>query len=164
MSSIIELLTGILRYFPNVMIASLFVLGITTGKLAWILVAIGGILVVILTLILQYLLTKSFGLGSLNDGPGAAIIQACSLLPVAVGGEYSAMPSLWTTVSVFFITYIVMNASNIYTQTPARINKEKIAVQQRKGVGLISMLAVILLAIFLLVSRALSSCESKVRM
>lgn len=163
MSSIVEILAGILRYFPNVMIVSLFVLGITTGKLAWILVAIGGILVTILTLVVQYLLGKSMGIGPLTDRPGATIIEACSLLPVAIGSEYSAMPSLWTAVSVFFATYIFMNASNIYTQTPARINKEKLAVQQRKGVGLISMLAVTLLTVFLLVPRSWSPCESKVR-
>jgi len=164
MSGISELLAGILRYFPNTMIASLFVLGITTGKLAWILVAIGGILVTILTLVVQYMLQKSMGLGPLTDRPGAAIIQACSLLPVAVGGDYSAMPSLWTAVSVFFATYIFMNASNIYTQTPARVNKEKLAVQQRKGMGLISMMAVVILTAFLIVPRYMSPCESKLTM
>jgi len=141
------------------MIVTLFVLGITTGKLAWILVAIGGILITIATLTVQYLFLKTLGLGPL-DGPGAAIVEACSLLPTAVGGEYSATPSLWTAMSAFFATYIFMNAANLYTQTPARINKEKIGVQQRKGMGLISMLAAVLLFVFLLVPRYWTSCET----
>lgn len=161
MSNVVELLSGILRYFPNTMIATLFVLGITTGKLAWILVAIGGILITIVTLLVQYIFLKSLGIGPLNDRPGAAIIEACSLLPVARGtDEYSAVPSLWVAISSFFATYIFMNAANIYTQTPARINKEKIGVQQRKGMGLISMLAVALLFIFLIVPRYWTSCET----
>ena len=159
MSNLVELMSGILRYFPNTMIATLFVLGITTGKLAWILVSIGGILIVILTLLIQYMFLKSLGIGPLSDRPGASVIEACSMLPVA-GGEYSAVPSVWVATSAFFATYIFMNAANIYSQTPARINKEKLAVQQRKGMGLISMIAVSLLFIFLLVPRYWTSCET----
>ena len=153
---ITELLSGVLRYFPTTMIVTLFVLGITTGKLAWILVAIGGILITVFTLLIQYMFLKTLGLGPM---PGAAVLEACSLVPTATG-EYSAIPSLWVAVSSFFATYIFINASNLYMQTPARINKEKIAVQQRKGMGLISMMAVALLFIFLLVPRYWTSCET----
>jgi len=161
MSNIVELLSGILRYFPNTMIITLFVLGITTGKHAWILVSIGGILITLTTILAQYMLLKSLGMGPLTDRPGAAIIEACSLLPVARGDDsYSAVPSVWVAVSSFFATFIFMNAANIYTQTPARINKEKLAVQQRKGMGLISMLAVALLFVFLIIPRYWTSCET----
>ena len=159
MSGITELLTGLLRYFPNTMIASLFVLGITTGRIAWVLVAIGGILITVLTLTMQYVFLKTLGIGPLYDGPGAVIVEACSNLPVA-GGEYSAVPSLWTAISSFFATYIFMNAANLYTQSPAKINRDKIGVQQRKGMGLISMFATSLLFIFLLVPRYWTSCET----
>lgn len=161
MSNIVELLGGILRYFPNTLIVTLFALGITTGKLAWILVSIGGILTTILTLLTQYLFTKGFGVGPLSDRPGAVLMEACSMIPVASGAEYSAIPSLWVSVSAFFASYIFLNASNIYTQSPARVNKEKIAVQQRKGMGLISMLAVILLFVFLIVPRYWTGCETR---
>jgi hypothetical protein len=150
-----------MRFFPNTMIATLFVLGITTGKLAWILVAIGGILTTILTLLAQYVLGKGLSLGPLSDRPGAVIMEACSMIPVASGAEYSAIPSLWVAVSAFFASYIFMNASNIYTQTPARINKEKLGVQQRKGMGLISMMAVVLLFVFLIVPRYWTGCETR---
>jgi hypothetical protein len=153
MSSVAELLSGVLRYFPNLMIVTLFVLGVTTGRLPFILVSIGGLMVVVATLTLQYILSDTFGLGPPTDGPGASLIEACSLLPVATGGEYSATPSLWVAASSFFATYIFMNASNVYTQTPARANKDKIGVQQRKGIGLISMLAVTILFAFILSSR-----------
>ena len=162
MSNIVELLSGVLRYFPNTMIISLFVLGITTGKLAWILVAIGGILVTMGTILIQYMLLKSLGIGPLTDRPGGAIIEACSMLPIARGADdsYSAVPSTWVAVSAFFATFIFTNAANMYTQTPARINKNKLAVQQRKGMGLISMLAVGLLFLFLLIPRYWTSCET----
>ena len=153
MSSVAELLSGVLRYFPNLMIVTLFVLGVTTGRLPFILVSIGGLMVVVVTLTLQYILSDTFGLGPPTGGPGATLIEACSLLPVATGGEYSAIPSMWVAVSAFFATYIFANAINVYTQAPARSNKEKIGVQQRKGIGLISMLAVIMLFVFILSSR-----------
>lgn len=161
MVAVIEMLGGILRYFPNTMITTLFFVGVATGKLSWILVAIGGIVITILTLTLQYTFQKSFGIGPLTDRPGAAIIKACSLLPDAIGGEYIAEPSLWVALSSFFITYIFMNAKNIYTQQPSRANKDKLGVQQRKGVGLISMLAVVVLGLFLIVPRYWTKCENK---
>jgi hypothetical protein len=161
MSTTVELLGGILRFFPNTILITLFVLGITTGKVAWILVAVGGLLVTILTLLIQYLFGKGLGLGPLSDRPGAAIMEACSLIPIASNATYSAIPSLWVAMSSFFVAYIFTNATNIYTQTPARINKEKIAVQQRKGVGLISMFSVVLLFVFLMVPRYWTNCETR---
>lgn len=165
MSTIVEMLSGILRYFPNSMIATLFVVGMMTGRIAWILVSIGGILIVVGTLILQYLISKTVG-SSLPMGwaeiPGQHVISACSLLPIAQGGTYAAAPSLWVAISSFFATYIITNATNVYTQSPISSKAAAaFSVQQRKGVGLISMLAVILLFLFLLAARCMSTdCES----
>jgi len=159
MSGIIELLSGILRFFPNTMIVTLFVVGITLGKLSWILVAIGGIVVTILTLTIQYMLGKTIGMGLPAGMPGSSVVEACSLLPV-VGGTYAAVPSLWISLSSFFATYIFMNALNVYSETPARANRERLAVFQRKGMGLISILAVVVLFVFLLVPRYMTSCET----
>ena len=165
MSTIVEILSGILRYFPNAMISTLFVVGMMTARISWILVAIGGILVTIGTLTLQYLLMKTVG-SMLPDGwsemPGNHVIKACSPLPVAEGGSYNTSPSLWVALNTFFATYILTNAVNVYTQTPATSKAAAtISVQQRKGVGLISMLAILVLFFFLLLARCMATdCES----
>jgi hypothetical protein len=159
MSTLVEMLSGILRYFPNTMISTLFVVGIMMGRLSWVLVALGGIVVTIGTLTIQYLLTKTIG-GF--DLPGDHFIKACSLLPVAQGGHYMPTPSLWIALTSFFTTYIFTNALNVYSQTPPSTQaRYTISVQQRKGVGLISTLAIIVLAVFLVVARYMSTdCEN----
>ena len=157
MSSIVEMLTGIMRYFPNTMLITLFVVGITTGKLAWVLIAIGGILVSILTLTVQYMSTKAFGLGPV---PGMSVIESCSLIPIITTQEYSTTPSLWIALTSFFLSFIFVNANHIYSVKPTRGKKEIIPVQERKGIGLISMLAVSLLLLFLIVPRYYTSCET----
>jgi hypothetical protein len=62
--------------------------------------------------------------------------------------------------STFFVTVIFTNALNIYTTSPQKKSKEAIAVQQRKGMGLISMLAILLLFVFLMVPRYNTNCET----
>jgi hypothetical protein len=71
-------------------------------------------------------------------------------------------PSLWIALTSFFTTYIFTNALNVYSQTPLNTKAAfSISVQQRKGVGLISMLAIIVLAFFLVVARYMSTdCET----
>lgn len=157
MSSIVEMLSGIMRYFPNTMLITLFVVGITTGKIAWVLIAIGGVLVAMLTLTFQYLTTKAFGIGPV---PGMAVIDSCSLIPIITTQEYSTTPSIWTALTAFFIGFIFMNANHIYSAKTSRGKKEIIPVQERKGIGLISMLSVSLLFLFLVVARYWKSCET----
>jgi hypothetical protein len=156
MTTMVELLSGMLRYFPNTLITSLFVMGIALGKIAWILVGIGAIAVTIATLTLQYILNKTLNVGPL---PGASVLEACSLLPIS-SGTYSTTPSLWISLTTFFVTYIFINASNVYTAAPARVSQDAIQVQQRKSVGLISMVTVALLFLFLIVPRFRTQCET----
>ena len=162
-TTITELLSGILRFFPNSMIVTLLLLGITTGRLCWILVSIGGILTVVLTQSLQYLLGRSLGFGP-YPFPGAAVVDACSLLPssssASAASASTAIPSVWIATSTFFITYILVNAVSVYTRQPLNVSKDKLSVQQRKGMGLISMIAVLILFGFLLVPRWYTTCEN----
>lgn len=152
-----DLLSGILRFFPNAMLMTLLVGGIATERLSWILIAIGGAVIAAVTLTIQYVFAKAFGVGSM---PGSAVMEACSMIPLAANSTYSSVPSVWMTMTAFFGTYIAINAAKIYTTTPTRRSKETIPVQQRKGVGLISMLATILLVLFLIIPRMMSPCES----
>lgn len=156
MAVINELLSGIHRYFPNVMTASLIVIGLLTAKVGWVLVGVGAILLAIVVLILQYTINKMIGLGDL---PGADVLKACSIIPTATG-TFRTTPSIWMSLTAFFLTYIIVNASNVYTTTPAKKAKDSIPVQQRKSVGILSMLAVAILFILLLIPRYASPCES----
>jgi hypothetical protein len=158
MAVINELLSGIHRYFPNVMTASLIVIGLLTAKVGWVLVGVGAILLAIVVLILQYTINKMIGLGDL---PGADVLKACSIIPTATG-TFRTTPSVWMSLTAFFLTYIIVNASNVYTTTPAKKAKDSIPVQQRKSVGILSMLAVAILFILLLIPRYASPCESTI--
>ena len=60
----------------------------------------------------------------------------------------------------FYISYITSNAVAIYTAKPTKQPNTAIAVQQRKGLGVISIVAVVMVGLLLLVTRALSPCES----
>lgn len=158
MAVINELLSGIHRYFPNVMTASLIVIGLLTAKVGWVLVGVGAILLAIIVLILQYTINKMIGLG---DMPGLDVLKACSIIPsVSSDAVYRTTPSVWMALTAFFLTYIIVNASNVYTTTPAKKAKDSIPVQQRKSIGVLSMLAVAILFILLLIPRYASPCES----
>jgi hypothetical protein len=91
--------------------------------------------------------------------PGAEMIAACSMLPTA-GGSYNTLPSVWIALTLFYITYILKNASNIYTTKPTKLPASAIPVQQRKGLGLISIVASTLLLFALLIPRFMSGCET----
>jgi hypothetical protein len=156
MATILELLSGVLRYFPSILTVTLLVVGILTAKLSWIVVAAGGILVAIVALTFQYVLQKAFGVGPI---PGAAILEACSLLPTT-RGDFYVVPSVWMSMSIFYSTYIFLNALNIYKSKPEKKSVDALPVQQRKGLGLISMLAILLLFVVIVGARFVSPCES----
>lgn len=154
-STVVEMLSGILRLFPNTMMITLFVVGMATGKLPWILIAIGGIAVIIATISFQYVASK-IGLGD-RSIPGFDVVEACSLIPSAKADDYVYTPSLWVSLTTFFLTYILVNAANIYT---AKGNsKDVMAIQQRKGIGMISIFAVVILFLFMMVARYFTNCE-----
>ncbi len=158
MPSITEVLSGVLRYFPNTMTMTLLVTGIMLGKISWLLVGIGGLVLSIIILVLQGLFQR--GGAMFGQIPGAAVLEACSLLPIATG-NYSPVPSMWVSLTVYYGIYILMNAINIYTTTPNKMKNEAIPVQQRKGLGVISILASLILLMFLLVPRWKTTCETK---
>ncbi len=161
MASIAEVLSGVLRFFPNTMMYALLIVGALTGKLSWIFVSIGGMLLAAGILTLQYVFDKAFNLGKYAGGiPGGAVMDACSIIPLAQGAEYTTLPSLWMALTTFFATYIFINAAHVYTTQPSQKPLDALPVQQRKGVGLISMLAIALLFVFLVVPRARTSCET----
>jgi len=160
MNSATDLLSGIMRLLPNTLTASLLILGITLGKIAWVLIAVCAIALTVLVLALQYVLSKfsTFGIEE-----STAILYTCSILPIKNTSEFSnkfsTIPSVWLTLAAFYMTYILVNAYHIYTTKPTKLASEAIAVQQRKGIGIISILATSVLALFFIVPRFMSQCE-----
>lgn len=157
MASIKQLMSGVLRYFPNVMLMALLVGGILLAKLPWIFTAAGGLVVAVVILIIQFLLGKVTG--DTLTVPGINVMEMCSILPTARADKYMLLPSMWVAMTAFFCTYIVFNAASIYTTNPTAKPNDATPVQQRKGLGLISMLAAILLLVVLLVGRYVTGCE-----
>jgi hypothetical protein len=156
-SSMLQLLGGVLRYFPNVILMTLLVGGIFLAKLSWIWIAAGGIVVALIVLTAQYLLDKVSG--DLFNVPGINVIEMCSILPRTSADKFFLLPSTWIAMTAFFGVYIILNAANIYTTNPSSKPKEAIPVQQRKSMGLISMLASIILLVVLLLGRYVTGCE-----
>lgn len=155
MATVVEVLSGILRFFPNTMIMTLLVGGIALSRLSWVLISAGALLLSVLVLLIQYLFGK-FGIGAM---PGTAVLEACSLIPIVRGNAtYAAIPSMWVALTTYFCVYIITNAGHIYTQRAAQ-NQDAIPVQQRKGMGLISMLATLILLVVLVGPRLLTGCE-----
>jgi hypothetical protein len=157
MANTLELLSGVLRYFPNTMMVTLAVGGVALGRIAWILISLGAMILSAAILTIQYLFSKGIGLQPM---PGAAVLDACALIPNITNGQYYTTPSLWMALTAFFAAFTLTNAAYIYSSNPAKQVKSTIPVQQRKGLGLISILATTLLALFLIIPRAVSPCES----
>lgn len=159
-SEIPELMAGVWRLFPNTILLTLFVGGLLLARMSWVLVALGGIVTGIVTLMLQYLMGKTGLFPDGNTLPGSEIMRACSLIPKAAG-NYSVIPSMWVALTTFFATYITTNAAYVATATPAgNVSTTAIPVQQRKGVGVISILAMIILFLFMMFFRFKSPCEN----
>jgi hypothetical protein len=155
---VVELLSGIYRFLPNTLTASLIVLGIFLGKISWILVGLGGVGLTILIAFFQYGKLKFAGTyGSL---PGAAAVSACSIMP-STSQSFETIPSLWMATALFYMTYILKNAITVYTKRPKGARSDSLTVQHRKGVGIVSIITTVILLAFLIIPRAFwSQCES----
>jgi hypothetical protein len=155
---VVELLSGIYRFLPNTLTASLIVLGIFLGKISWILVGLGGVGLTILIAFLQYGKLKFAGTyGTLS---GAAAVSACSIMPSNLQ-SFETIPSLWMATALFYMTYIMKNAITVYTRRPKGATSDSLPVQHRKGVGIVSIITTVILLAFLIIPRFFwSQCES----
>jgi hypothetical protein len=150
-----EFLSGAHRYFPNVITITLIVVGLFLGKSNWVLVGVGGLLLASIVLILfQGPASRIFG-----SVPGMEMIAACSMIPTS-NAAYITFPSLWISLTFFYIMFILMNASNIYTTKPTKLPAAAIPVQQRKGLGLISIVAAVIFLLTIAMSRYMTGCET----
>ena len=157
-ATVTELFSGTVRHFPTALTGALAVAGLSTGRPAWIVAAVGTIITAVITLGIQYILQKGFALGPM---PGDAVLQACGVIPVAAAGtEYYATPSVWVAMTAFVGTYIITSAASVLNTRPATASKDSMAVQQRKSVGMLSIVTTVLLLLFLMIARLRTSCET----
>jgi hypothetical protein len=165
MSGLMDMLTGIHRYFPNTMIVGLIVLGLALVRVSWVLVGIGGIIMAIILIAIELALPVIPFFGDkvkTTQTPG--LMEACSISPISSGGSYEMIPSYWFGITAYFLSYIISNAVSVYTKNPTKQPNTAIAVQQRKGLGVISILAVSMIGLILLFGRFISPCESWIGM
>ena len=159
-----ELMAGVWRLFPNTIIMTLLIAGILLARMSWVVIGLGGIVTAIITLTLQYVVGKTGFIPGGNMLPGSDIMRSCSLLPTT-GDSYSKIPSLWVALTTFLTTYIITNAAYVASAPPTgNAATTAIPVQQRKGVGIISILAIIILFLFMMFFRFKSPCETTLSM
>lgn len=155
-----ELLTGVGRYFPNTMLAVTLIGGLALGNLPWVLLGTGAVALSLVFVAAQGIL-GSFGFLT-NWFPrttDAAILQACSVVPLAANSTLYYLPSLWATLTTFFLASIWSNASAVYTTPATKLPAEALPVQHRKSVGVVSMVAVAILFVLLMAHRMRTGCE-----
>lgn len=155
-AAVIELLLGLARTFPNTMTAMSLIGGVALGRTPWVIMGAGAISLALLIIVLQ-LITGSIATSTRTMD--AAVIQACSMLPIATNSTYHYVPSLWTAITVYFVVYILMNAVAVYTAPSTKLPEEAMPVQHRKSIGVVSIFAIILLAVTLLIVRLQTGCE-----
>ena len=157
MSSVMEFLGGIYRYLPNTLTATLMVGGIAFGRVPWIMLAFGAIVLSIILMVLHMTVFDQFEFAKKTGVP--SLVSMCSVLPTS-SATLMTMPSMWITISVFYATYIITNAVSVYKAKPSFVSKDAISVQQRKSVGIISILTTALLFAFVIAPRLRSDCET----
>ena len=161
-SALLEILSQISKSFPNTITATLFVLGIMLGKVAWICIAGGAIVLILVVGVFQ----KLFGslTTEVYNVPGAAAVSACSIIPPnsILEASFSNIPSTWMSVTFFYLTYIVMNALTIYNTKPTKAHSDSITVQHRKSMGTLSIITTVILLICMVCMRYFlwGTCES----
>lgn len=153
-----ELLLGLVRLFPNTMTGITLLGGLALGQLSWVLMSIGALIIALIITAIHL-----FGGSITTYFPrtiDAAILNACSVIPTtAPGATYWYLPSLWITLTVYYLTYILFNAVSVYTAPSTKLPAEAMPVQHRKSIGVVSIIAIVLLLVSLLFHRAMTGCE-----
>jgi len=170
-------MSGILRFLPLTLTVSFLILGIMLNNMPWL---IAGVAAVTLWAGIAGIGTAVTNLipAWLGGGePPHLFTTICSLIP---GATYLKVPSVWFALMGYFMTYIICNANNIFTATPATASgynpagmgshvlvaspvvasRNSIGVVQRRSVGMISLIAVSILFMIIMIPRFMNQCES----
>jgi hypothetical protein len=153
MTPILEFIMYVHHFAPTVLGVTLFVAGIALSVMPWVLFALGGVVLLLILWFIQYMLNQTVGFGTdTTTGPGAALLQACALLPVSTT-PFTHYPSAWIAMVTFYCVYIMRNAANVYQTKPIKASRDSIGVQQRMGMGLISFVTTLIVLLCLIVLR-----------
>jgi hypothetical protein len=160
-ASYMDIILTTANYFPTAVGTTFAVAGLATGRMPWVIAAVG-MMALGAILIATHLVLGKTPLNDIKDAlSGAHILEMCSVTPIpGVAGTYFSIPSMWVTLTSYILMVIVMSASVVATANPTTASKEALPVQQRKGVGTLSLLACIILFLFLLLLRVRTGCET----
>jgi hypothetical protein len=156
-----DILLTTANYFPTAVGTTLAVGGLATGRMPWVITAAGMGALSVFLIAIHMVLGKTPLRGNEDSLPGAHVLEMCSLTPIpGASGTYFSIPSMWVSLTTFLLMVIILSASWVATANPTSASKEALPVQQRKGVGTLSILACVILFLFLLLLRIRTGCES----
>jgi len=154
-----DIILNAARYFPTAVGTTLLVGGLTTARMPWVIAALGMVSLSVLLIAVQLLLPFT-PVAHLKDTlSGAHVFEVCSLTPVP-GNAYFSAPSMWVSLTTYLMMIFLLSATRVATSNPTTAAKEALPVQQRKGVGTLSILACVILFLFLLLLRVQTGCET----
>lgn len=161
-ASYMDIILTTANYFPTAVGTTFAVGGLATGRMPWVITAVGMICLGAILIATHLALGKAAFLTSVKDAlSGAHVLEMCSVTPIpGATGTYFSFPSMWVALTSYVLMVIVMSASVVATANPTTASKEALPVQQRKGVGTLSLLAAIILFLFLLLLRVRTGCET----
>jgi hypothetical protein len=156
-TGILDIVLSTAQYFPTAVGVTLGVAGLATARLPWLFAASGLVPLAFLIWVLQIFAFKITG----QHTTAGHIYEMCSLAPIpGPTPRYAYAPSTWMTLTAYLITVLMASASVVATSKPASTTTNAaLPVQQRKGVGTLSILACVILTLFLLLLRYRTGCE-----
>lgn len=162
-SGYVDLLLSAAQYFPIAVGTTMFVGGLATARIPWVVASLGmATLGFVLVLLHFFLGLTPAGRSSYGSSlSGAHIFEVCSLTPIPGKDQvYFSVPSMWVSLTTYLLLIILFSAVRVATSNPTTASKEALPVQQRKGVGTLSILACVILFLFLLLLRVQTGCET----
>lgn len=159
----VDILLSAANYFPTAIGVTLGVGGLATARMPWVITALGMAVLGTLMIAFHMLLGKTPLKSIPSELTGRRIYEVCSLAPLPGSTDedaYFSVPSMWVTLTTFVLMVIMLSAGNVATKNPTAASKEALPVQQRKGVGTLSLLAAVILFLFMLILRVRTGCET----
>jgi hypothetical protein len=159
MGLLLDVFQDIARFFPIAVLTTLIFGGIALNQIAWVVVGSVGFALMLLIATLHYWPLGIFPNFAMASAPSMALLEACAVLPGGAG-SYDSRLTYWLTSTVFLLSYVVMNASQIVKKVPEKAPSGSAPVLSRKGVGVASLIAALILVIALPALRSFGNCET----
>jgi hypothetical protein len=156
-----DIILNIAKYFPTAVGTTLFVGGLATARMPWVVASLGMATLSLILITIHFLLRFTPLKGQIDALSGGNVFEVCALTPVPdKDSVYFSAPSMWVSLTTYLMMLFILSAARVATANPTTAAKEALPVQQRKGVGTLSILACIILFLFLLILRVQTGCET----